>query len=271
MQKLFRLLVIWGTLLVLLVACAPSLGSSSLPAKTSATTPIPPEYAAELPSGLKEEIEEATQYDNWWIPGSYQALRHLGTYHGYTVISLGSTPELFCPPLTIGEDIFYRTPSHSLLGYRNGKLFFLEELYESGELNQTDISRCALIHLWYGQQDLQYKTEQTLQASLEVPVIWFDRDIRYGLRLYETATDNGYYGYFVFVPDDIDGNTTYELCGHTFQSAYPFKLFFCSNNILMSAEEAQTKGYFSTENISLALEIHNLYEEMYRQLTEDRT
>ena len=72
-------------------------------------------------------------------------MRYYGTHKGYAVLLI---PGCACvvSSIRIGSEVFEYGNDFTLRAFRKGLFYSLEDLYESGEISDTDIAKISNIH-----------------------------------------------------------------------------------------------------------------------------
>jgi len=118
----------------------------------------------------KAEIEDAwyAQYEWHWVDDPNGGFcRYYGNYEGYDIIFVISGPldsmwaDVVDTKVIAGIEFYSGMPC-SLYGYRNGKIYEVHELYNSGELSAESIAAAAEIHNTGGKT--LYLSEQEKEA-----------------------------------------------------------------------------------------------------------
>ncbi len=220
----------------------------------------PTYHPVDLDLPIRTQIEQAMILqgrDNvvWYEEDPVCGLRDYGVYNGYRIV--------FCPVdktlpyyLIIGDSVFYYPDAFSLLGYQQGHLFPVADLFEAGELTQEHLFEMEKLHNAIEDYDENERIMAEINRTFLSTKYWFENDIRWGIRNY-----GRYRGRTVlFVPIN-KGQTQRTIGQTTMESQVSFTInIYYMGFILHDWEGGVYQNWFTEEEISEIMQIHAVHE-----------
>ena len=222
----------------------------------------------ELSAEKKAEIENAwyAQYEWTWYDNGGRC-RYYGTYEGYDLIfhQMGDILLDVVGTKVIAGIEFYCGNSFNFYGHRDGKIYEVAELYESGALSKESIAAAAEIHNSEEKtlplSDEEKKTIQRAWAVVHCGLLWDSEEKQKNTARYY-GTYNGYdIVYYVSeVPPYSKDYYSSTIADYLFEFDRASVIFGFRDGEYAFINKLYEDGKLSEESIAQIAKIHRSFE-----------